>query len=236
MYSVILMAAMGTGTTEAPNWMLRGLVAHNSCYGCWGSCYGCCGGCYGCCYGGCCGGCWGGYYSSTCYGWGSYYGGGGFCLGGGCYGGCWGSCYGYGWGSYAYPAYAPPPAYSYPAPAAPVAPPIEKAPAPKPAGIGQAVTAKIVVEVPADARLYIDGQLMRTAGIRRTYSTPQLETGQKYFYDMRVESVRDGEPVTENRRVILQAGDVIEASFRDLTIARKKVPEGPISVATYRQP
>jgi uncharacterized protein (TIGR03000 family) len=245
MYSVILMAAMSTGTAEAPNWLLRGLFCHSSCYG--GTCYGCCGGCWGGCHGGCYGGGWGG-------GWGGCYGacyGGSFCLGGGCYGGCWGSCngcyggcYGYGWGSYSYPSYTAPPAFGYPVAPGPVVPGVPAGPEklttpPKTTGTNGMAradnSAKIVVEVPADARLFIDDQLMRAGGERRTYMTPQLQPGQRYYYEMRVEAMRDGESVTENRRVILQAGDLIEASFRDLSAAKKTRPQGPISVASYQR-
>jgi uncharacterized protein (TIGR03000 family) len=242
MYSVILMAAMSTGTAAAPNFLLG---HHHGCYGCWGACngcWGCCGGCYGGCWGGCYGSCYGGGYggySGGCYGSGYGFGygyGGSFCLGGGCYGGCWGL----GWGGYSYPAYAP----TYSAPvygsAAPVyGPPTEKLTIPPTAKpMGMATTqgaAQLVVEVPADAKLYIDNQLMSVSGDRRTFLTPQLQPGQRYYYELRAEAVRGGETVmSEPTRVIVEAGNVYETTLRNLTVKKTK-PQGPVDLAAYQQ-
>jgi uncharacterized protein (TIGR03000 family) len=76
-----------------------------------------------------------------------------------------------------------------------------------------ATRAKLIVEVPADAKLYIDDQLMKTPSTRRVYSTPDLEKGQAYYYMVRVEVVRDGQVQTETKRVILRAGDEARADF-----------------------
>jgi uncharacterized protein (TIGR03000 family) len=76
-----------------------------------------------------------------------------------------------------------------------------------------ATRAKLIVEVPADAKLYIDDQLMKTPSTRRVYSTPDLEQGQAYYYVVKVEVVRDGQVQTETKRVILRAGEVIRADF-----------------------
>src|SRR5204862_4361157 len=85
MYSVVLMAALTTGTASEGCCFRHG--------GCYGGCYGGYNGCYGGVYAGCYGG---SYYNAGCYG-GSY----------GCYGvygcyGCYGgwSCYGGGYGCY----------------------------------------------------------------------------------------------------------------------------------------
>jgi uncharacterized protein (TIGR03000 family) len=98
-----------------------------------------------------------------------------------------------------------------------VAPPKEKekeAPAEKEAA---ATHAKLTVTLPADAKLYIDNRLMKTASGQRTFSTPTLEPGQLYYYDLRAEVVRDGKTQTQTKRVIVEAGSHSEASFTDLT-------------------
>jgi uncharacterized protein (TIGR03000 family) len=76
-----------------------------------------------------------------------------------------------------------------------------------------ATRAKLIVEVPADAKLYIDDQLMKTPSTHRVYSTPDLENGQAYYYVVKVEMVRDGQTQTETKRVILRAGEEVRADF-----------------------
>jgi uncharacterized protein (TIGR03000 family) len=68
----------------------------------------------------------------------------------------------------------------------------------------------------ADAQLYADGQLTTTTSERRVFTTPPLEEGQTYFYDLRAQVVRDGNKREETKRVMFRAGAVIQASFRDL--------------------
>lgn len=212
MYGMILMAAMATGA-EAPDFRCHGrnntAGCHGGCYGtCYGSCigayygtyYGSCFGCYGSGYG-CCGvsslGCHGGY---GLVGYATY----------GCHG-CYG-CYGcYGCTGYA-PGYTP----SLIVPGAPTMPPAggDVLPAPKPSGSSEANVvprAKLVVELPADANLYIDDQLMKTTSERRTFNTPVLDKGQTYYYELKAEVMRDGKAVTQTRRVTLRAGDLVEA-------------------------
>ncbi|MCI0457735.1 MAG: TIGR03000 domain-containing protein, partial [Gemmataceae bacterium] len=180
------------------------------CHGCYGGCYGCNGGCYGCyggcyggchgCYGGChgcyggCYGCWGGYGTySTCYG----------CHGGyGCYG-CYG-CAGYA------PVQVQPTM-----PAAPATPETVPAPKAEEKKAAAANAAKLVVDLPADAQLFVDDQLMKTTSAHRVFSTPTLEPGQTYYYILRVEVVRDGKPQAETKRVIVRAGEVVRATFSE---------------------
>jgi len=79
-----------------------------------------------------------------------------------------------------------------------------------------ATKAKLVVELPADAKLYIDDRPMKAAAGVRTFNTPTLEPGQAYYYMVRVETMRDGKPVSETRRVIVRAGQIARADFKDL--------------------
>lgn len=220
MYSLVLMAAL-TGGTNAPAFHHHGWSCcgcHGSSYGCWGGCYGCWGGSYG--GWGCCG-CYGG-------GWGCY----GACYGG-CYGGygawygCYGGCYGGGYGCYGYygvGAYAP---VIAPAVETPVAPPRDQdrdrdRPAPRDrsgdrgGGSVSLDRGKLVVQLPADAKLYIDDHLMKTGSERRTFSTPVLERGQLYYYEVRAEISSSGKPYSETKRVIVKAGEKAEVSFRGM--------------------
>jgi uncharacterized protein (TIGR03000 family) len=217
MYSVVLATMLMAGTTSAPDWGCRG------CYGC---CNGCCGGYYSCCS--CCGccGCYGGFYSHGCCGccaggWcsGCY----GCCCSGGCYGwytnwcGCCGgyySCYGCcgcccGGVVILQPAYV--------APAAKVL--IGKSDA--------ASTAKVIVQLPADARMSVDGQLADLTSATRSFVTPELEPGKDYYYTIQAEATRDGQVRSKSQRVIVRAGQTSRVDFGDLTGTVATIQEAP---------
>ncbi len=205
MYSMVLMAALTTGVSAPDCHRCGGCYGGcGGCYGCYGGCYGCFGGCYGWGGWGGCGGCWGGYSSWGCGG----------CMGCmGCYGGGYG--YGYGGGMYGAPTY----------PGA-VAPGTGTGTPPKGEQLGNPTKdketmvaptrAKLVVELPADAKLYIDDLPMKTPSGLRSFNTPTLEPGQAYYYMVRAEVIRDGKPITETRRVIVRAGQTIRANFKDM--------------------
>jgi uncharacterized protein (TIGR03000 family) len=79
--------------------------------------------------------------------------------------------------------------------------------------------ARLIIEVPADAKLFIDDQLMKTTAEKRTFNTPKLEQGQTYYYILRVEVDRKGEKQSESRRILIKAGDEVQQSFTESTIA-----------------
>jgi uncharacterized protein (TIGR03000 family) len=219
MYSVVLMAALTTGAAAPDCHGCHGCHGCwggcHGCYGCWGGCHGCWGGCYGC-WGGCYGGCYGG-----CFGcWGGCYGG-GYVDGYGCWGGysSWGcaGCMGC-VGGVTYPGAIVPGGTVVPG----TPPQGEQLPPAKPNKNGDKDTmaspsrAKLVVELPADAKLFIDDMPMKTTSGVRTFNTPALEPGQAYYYIVRIEYVRDGKPMNETRRVIVRAGLTARADFKDL--------------------
>jgi uncharacterized protein (TIGR03000 family) len=82
--------------------------------------------------------------------------------------------------------------------------------------------ARLVVELPADAKLYVDDQLMQTNSARRVFNTPALQAGQTYFYILRAEVEIDGKPVTESKRVLVRAGEEVKATFAELAAAARK--------------
>jgi len=92
--------------------------------------------------------------------------------------------------------------------------------------------AKLVVDLPADAKLFIDDQPMKTTAEKRSFNTPTLLPGQAYFYDLRAEVVRDGKTYTETSRVIVKAGETATASFPQLHAAGKKPAGQPVVAAT----
>jgi uncharacterized protein (TIGR03000 family) len=85
--------------------------------------------------------------------------------------------------------------------------------------------AKLIVALPADAKLFIDDQLMKTTSEKRAFNTPTLDKSQTYYYDLRVEVMRDGKPITDTKRVLVRAGEVIRADFGTMdTVATAKAP------------
>lgn len=207
MYSMVLMAALTTGVA-APDCHRCG-----GCGGCYGGgygCWGCYGGCYGC-FGGC-GGCWGGWGCGGCYG------GGYGCWGGYSSWGCMG-CVG-GYGGMSYPGAVMPGGAGVMGGGVAPGAGAEQLDKPKPNKNGDKETmaptrAKLVVELPADAKLFIDDLPMKTTSGVRAFNTPTLEPGQAYYYMVRIEYVQDGKTVSETRRVIVRAGQVARADFKD---------------------
>src|SRR5207244_3275794 len=77
---------------------------------------------------------------------------------------------------------------------------IDKKPLPKEKGeeikkpkgsVQSSAPATIVVSLPADARLTVDGAQTNSVSERRTLVTPNLEAGETYVYTLRAEIVRD---------------------------------------------
>jgi uncharacterized protein (TIGR03000 family) len=194
MYTVVLMAALGT-SVDMPDFGRR-----RGCHGC----SGCCGGYAGCCgggYGGCCGG--------------------GGCYGGGC---CGGTPYAapYSGGSYPGGYYGPareqvpagsmPPKGTAPPKPKPSGDIEEENTVP-----GQAwgpAPATIVVTLPADARLSFDGTPTQATSTRRVFNSPPLQPGQDYHYILTAQIVRDGRPLSVNQRVDVRSGQTANVSLR----------------------
>jgi uncharacterized protein (TIGR03000 family) len=131
---------------------------------------------------GCAGGCYGG------------------CTGvvAGCYGGCTGvvvGCYGGGYGMA--PAMAP----------APAAKPEKKTTSPdKDDEVSGPKSATVVVTLPADARLSVDGAPTTSTSSTRVFVSPALTLGQDFHYNLKAEVVRDGKPVVMEQRITVRAG------------------------------
>jgi uncharacterized protein (TIGR03000 family) len=96
-------------------------------------------------------------------------------------------------------------------------------------------SARLLVQLPADAKLYVDDHLMQTASERREFRTPALQRGQTYYYVLKVEIVRDGLTVSETKRVHVRAGERATANFGDMSEAiaraRKERSTPPVQVA-----
>ena len=190
MYGVVLLMAVTAGGESADLGQRS-----KGCCGCTGYVASCRGGCYGCGCGGY--GCGGGYSCGTWlrlrrlrYG------------GGGCYG-CGGYAPSYGCGGYG----------GGRATAAAAAPRATAAAAASPTcGHGKHVSAAspnaatVVVTLPEDAKLTIDGDATTSTSSVRTFETPELVAGKTYAYTLEATFQKDGKPVVVSKKVKIEAG------------------------------
>ena len=88
-----------------------------------------------------------------------------------------------------------------------------------------------MVDLPPNAKLYIDDQPMKAVTERRTFTTPTLEPGTTYYYDLRAELVRDGKTFTDKKRVTVKAGETSAVNFTELANAPKA---GKVEAAAAR--
>jgi len=236
MYSMVLMAALTTAV-DMPDRGRRG----GGCCGCYGGMSMGYGGCMGMGYGGCMGMGWGGGYGGCMgMGYGRGYGG---CMGmgyGGCGGMAWGGSgmryggYGMGnWGGWGtgysgyvlgggmpvIGGYASSPMISgYGTPIAGlngtiVNPGMTQSFYSNPAVANQANEATIVVHLPQEANLTIDGQPTQSRSATRTFHSPPLDPGKTYTYTLRAESNRDGNFINAKKTIEVRAGQRTEVTL-----------------------
>jgi uncharacterized protein (TIGR03000 family) len=230
MYGVVLMMALSGGAdmpawNDAPGEHVAKYGDHGQkAYRCGGR-RGGCHGCYGGGYGGYCGGwgygCYGGGYGYGCcggYGYGGY-GYGSMPYAGGYYGYSpySGSVYS-GYAQYGTPMYSGgmPGDYGYGVRADQAGRRyyddrnVEQLGAPR---AGGPAPATIVVRLPADAKLTIDGSPTTSTDAVRTFISPPLQPGKEYQYTLKAEVMRDGKAVERTRDVTVRAGEPSEVTF-----------------------
>jgi uncharacterized protein (TIGR03000 family) len=94
----------------------------------------------------------------------------------------------------------------------------------KEAATVQPHVAILVVRVPADARVYLDGRRTRTANKSvRTFVTPKLDGRSRYVYNVRAEITRNGQVRSASRRVVFHAGSRVNIAFPALEKEHTKV-------------
>jgi len=75
--------------------------------------------------------------------------------------------------------------------------------------------AHITVRLPDDAQLYVHGVFCPLTSDSRSFDTPKLEPGRRYLYILRAEMERDGQKVTQTRRVVFRAGEDVTVNFEE---------------------
>jgi uncharacterized protein (TIGR03000 family) len=71
----------------------------------------------------------------------------------------------------------------------------------------------LAVNVPEDAKIYVNGQPTSSTGGARQYVSRDLQVGYNYNYEVRAEVVRDGRTVEQVKTVNLRAGDTARVAF-----------------------
>lgn len=79
--------------------------------------------------------------------------------------------------------------------------------------------AKVLIQLPDDARLYFNGTPATGAGALRSFATPPLTPGQSYAYDLTAEVTRDGRVQTVTERVVVRAGEKTSVTLNPGVIA-----------------
>ncbi len=66
--------------------------------------------------------------------------------------------------------------------------------------------AMLIVNLPADASLTIDGAPTQTPGARRVFVTPSLPQGKEFTYELKARVMKDGKEQTKTEKVKVKAG------------------------------
>ena len=73
---------------------------------------------------------------------------------------------------------------------------------------------ELKVAVPADAKVYLSGNLTKQTGTERTYTTHRLKPGEQWSnYVVRVELEIDGKPVVQEQSLEIEGGESYELAF-----------------------
>jgi uncharacterized protein (TIGR03000 family) len=212
MYSIVLAMALSNGAAT-PAWHPGEDYLSGSRYGDYGhreyrhrrggGCCGCSGG--GGCYGG---GCWGG---GGCYGGRGYVSSGGCC---GCYGG--GGYMMMGHGCYGGVIMGEKPKKTEK---------IEKPPKEdgKEDEVRLPAPATLIVSLPAEATLTVDGAATQSTSATRVFTSPELAPDKEFYYTLKADLVRNGEKVTTTKKVSVRAGQEtrVTLEFPAATVAQK---------------
>jgi uncharacterized protein (TIGR03000 family) len=75
--------------------------------------------------------------------------------------------------------------------------------------------ATIIVTLPAEAKLLIDDAATTSTTARRVFVSPTLEPGKEYFYNLKVEFVRDGKTLNAAKKVSVTAGNETTVNFEN---------------------
>jgi len=77
-------------------------------------------------------------------------------------------------------------------------------------------TARIHVLVPADAQVWVGGDLTTQTGSDRTFSSPAIQPGKAYTYEVKARWMKEGEPVEQTKQIQVKANETTTVNFSPL--------------------
>jgi|GEM_PF-6944634 len=86
--------------------------------------------------------------------------------------------------------------------------------------------AELALSIPENATLFVNGVRMKPGSGTRTFYTPQLSAAQKHYYDLRLETMKDGKTVVSEKTIEVKPGKMelagIFSQVKDLALASEK--------------
>ena len=73
--------------------------------------------------------------------------------------------------------------------------------------------ATVIVSLPADAKLTFDGTVTKSTSATRVFTSPALQVGEVYYYNLKAEVVQDGKTITLAKTVAVRAGNETSVSL-----------------------
>ena len=101
---------------------------------------------------------------------------------------------------------------------------------------GRTQNGSLTINVPADAKVFVNGLPTTSTGTQRTYVSRNLTPGQSYTYEVRAEVVRDGQTISDVKTVRLTAGQEYAAAFNMEQAAEKIASQPAKTTLTLRVP
>jgi len=80
-------------------------------------------------------------------------------------------------------------------------------------GIVAQPAAMVEVHVPANAQVWIEGDLTRQQGAVRVFKSPPLQIGKSFSYDVKARWMENGKPVEREKQVHVEAGELSVVNF-----------------------
>jgi uncharacterized protein (TIGR03000 family) len=93
--------------------------------------------------------------------------------------------------------------------------------------------ATVVVQLPADAKLFVEGKAV-VLDDQGSFTTPKLRSGEPYTYTVKAQAVRNGRLVNESKDIQVWAGETTRVAFRDLDRAAPTAARKPEEAAPAR--
>lgn len=82
--------------------------------------------------------------------------------------------------------------------------------------------AHIWLRLPENADVWVNGVKTKHTGELRYYFSPPLAPGKKYAYQMRIRWMKEGKPVEETQRILVQAGETMRRDFTRLPAKQER--------------